>query len=59
MKGWKTVTFGVLLGLIAVFSNTDMQAWISQYVPEIGGLIGTAIIILRALTTSTVFKKGA
>lgn len=57
MKGFKTVIFGLALALIAVFSNAEMQAFIAENIPAVGGSIGTIVIILRALTTSTIFKK--
>lgn len=57
MKGLRTVVLGILIALISVFSNADMQAFISEHIPAIGGSIGTAVIVLRAITTSSIFKK--
>ena len=59
IKGWKTVAFGVLLAVLAIFSSPDMQAWAAQYIPELGVGAGTIIIILRALTSSPIFKREA
>ena len=58
MKGWKTVALGILIAVLAALSDADMQAWVSQNLPWVGGGVGTAIIILRALTTSAIFEKG-
>ena len=57
VKGFKTVVFGVLIGATAVFSNADMQAFFAEYLEWIGGMTGTAIVILRALTASPIFMK--
>jgi len=57
MKGFKTVIFGVLLGLIAVFSNAEMQTFIGENIPSIGGALGTIVIVLRAVTGSSMFHK--
>ena len=55
MKGYKTIAFGLMLGLLSVFSNAEMQSFIAEYLPEVGGSIATIVVILRALTTSSVF----
>ena len=56
-KGWKTIIFGVLVGATAALSSPEMQAFIADNIPEVGTGIGTAIVILRALTTSAIFKQ--
>lgn len=56
MKGWKTVAFGVLLAGVAILSNADMQAFISQHIPAIGGSLGVIVIALRAVTNTDIFK---
>ncbi len=55
MKGYKTITFGILLALLSIFSNPDMQAWAAEHIPQLGGGIGTIVVILRALTASPIF----
>ncbi len=57
MKGWKTVALGVLIADLSVFSSADMQAWFGANLPVVGGAVGTIIVILRALTTSPIFRK--
>lgn len=57
MKGMKTVVFGLFIAALSVLSNADMQAWFAEYLPWVGGMTGTAIIILRAITNSPIFKK--
>jgi hypothetical protein len=57
MKGFKTFAFGALIVLISILSNAEMQTFFAEHLPKVGGLTGTAIIILRALTTSAIFKK--
>ena len=56
MNGFKTVIFGAALALIAVFSSVEMQAFIAAHIPSIGGIIGTAVVVLRAVTNSGIFK---
>ena len=55
-SGYKTVVFGVLLALIAIFSSPDMQAYFADNLPWVGSLVGTIIVVLRAITTSSIFK---
>lgn len=55
-SGFKTVAFGVLIALIAIFSNPEMQAFFAANVPWIGTLVGTIVVILRAVTNSGIFK---
>jgi len=55
--GYKTVIFGVLLAAISVFSNTEMQGWIMENFEAVGGLTGVIVIVLRAITSSAIFKK--
>jgi len=57
VKGFKTILFGVLVAAISVLSNPEMQAFVAEHLPEVGGMIGTAIVVLRAVTTSAIFKK--
>lgn len=56
MKGFKTIAFGLALGLVSLLSNPEMQAFIAQHIPSIGGSIGGMIIFLRFITTSPIFK---
>jgi hypothetical protein len=56
-KGFKTVAFGVLLAALAVFSNAEMQQFVAEHLPEVGGFVGTIVVILRALTNSPIGKK--
>ena len=55
-SGFKTVAFGVLVALIAIFSSPDMQAFFAENLPWVGSLVGTAVVILRAVTNSSIFK---
>lgn len=57
MKGFKTVIFGILIAAISVFSNADMQAYFAENLPAVGTMTGTIVIVLRALTTSSIFKQ--
>ena len=59
MKGWKTIAFGILVAVLGALSSADMQTWIIENFEWASGGLGTAIIILRTLTTSPIFKKGA
>jgi hypothetical protein len=57
MKGFKTFAFGVLIAATAVLSSPEVQAFVGEHLPEVGAAVGTAIVILRALTNSPIFKK--
>lgn len=56
-KGFKTVVFGAAIGLIALFSSPEVQAFIAQHIPAIGGTVGGLVIVLRAITSSAIFKS--
>ena len=56
MKGFKTIAYGLLIAGIAIFSNGEMQEYFALHIPTIGGLLGTGVIVLRALTSSAIFK---
>jgi len=57
MRGFKTVAFGVLLAATSILSNQEMALFISEHLPSVGGAIGTIIVVLRAITSSSIFKK--
>ncbi len=59
-SGYKTVIFGGLVALTAVFSSPEMQTYFAENLPWVGGLVGTAVVVLRAITSSSIFKgKGS
>lgn len=57
MKGFKTVIFGVLLALISILSNAEMTAFFAEHLPVVGSAVGAVVVILRAITSSPIFKK--
>ena len=57
MKGWKTIVYGILIAISSIASGADMQQFVADHLPAVGGLMGTAVIILRVLTTSAIFTK--
>lgn len=57
MKGWKTITFSVLLALISIFSSDELRQHIGEHLEWYGPFTATAVAILRALTTSPIFKQ--
>ena len=57
LKGFKTVAFGAILALLAIFSDPDMQAWVAENIPAVGSVISVIIVTLRALTSSSIFKR--
>ena len=54
--GWKTVAFGAALALISVLSSPEVQAFVGQHLPWVGGITGTLVVVLRAITNSPIFK---
>ena len=57
MKGLKTTAFGVLTALLSLLSTPEMAAWVAEYLPFVGTALGVAIVWLRYLTNSPIFKK--
>lgn len=67
MKGWKTVTFNVVMALIAVVYAMNPDAEKPSVEQVQGGIdaaeggfvaaLSVGNIILRAITTSPIFKK--
>lgn len=57
LSGYKTVVYGIALMLISILSNPAMAEFVAEHLPWVGGSAGAIVIILRAITTSTVFKK--
>jgi len=57
MKGWKTLAVAVLLGLITALSNPELQQYVAENLVWLGPILATVIAVLRALTTSPIFKK--
>ena len=57
ITGYKTFGMAVILGLITALSSAEMQVFIAENVTWLGPVLGTVIILLRALTTTPIFKK--
>lgn len=57
MKGFKTVVFGILVGLTGLLSSPEFQTFVAEHLKVIGPLLGGAIVVLRALTKSSIFNK--
>lgn len=57
MKKSKTILFGVLVILGAIFADPESKAFIMEHFPSIGGAIGGIIIVLRVVTNSPLFNK--
>lgn len=57
MKGFKTVILGVATIALAVLSDDAAKQLIMDNFAVAGSGLGLAIIVLRAVTTSPIFKK--
>ena len=57
MKGFKTIIYGVLIALIAVLGDDSVKLFVSENFAAVGGLLGTGVVVLRAVTNSAMFKK--
>lgn len=57
IKGWRTTAYGVLIGVIGAFSTPEMTAFIAEHLGWLSSIIGGGIVVLRALTTSAIFKS--
>ncbi len=58
-SGFKTVAYGVAIALISVLSSSEVAAFVAENLPVVGGLLGTGVVILRAITGSSIFKPKA
>ncbi len=58
IKGFKTFVFGAALIVLAVLGDADVQAFLADRIEWFAGLTGTLIIVLRAFTSSPMFKGG-
>lgn len=56
IKGWKTVVFALAVGLTGALSTPEVQFWIAANMVWAGPMLGTAIVVLRAFTSSPIFK---
>jgi hypothetical protein len=57
MQGWKTLIFGIATALLGVLQSTEITNIVAQYPGGVTTGIGVAVIILRFVTTSTIFKQ--
>jgi hypothetical protein len=56
IKGFKTLAFAVAIGLASALSTPEVQFWVAANMTWAGPALGTAIVVLRAFTTSPIFK---
>ena len=57
IKGYKTLAMAIILGLITALSSAEMQQYVATNLTWLGPILGTGIVMLRALTTTPIFKK--
>lgn len=57
MQGFKTVAYGIAVGLIGFFSTPEMTQFIAEHFAWATTAVGTGIAILRVFTSSPIFKK--
>lgn len=57
MKGFKMVAYGIILVLLSVFSSEEMRQFFAEHLPWIGSSAGAIVIVLRAITSTPIFKK--
>ena len=56
-KGFKTIVYGAALILGSALANPEVVEWVTEHFAITGGAIGTGVIILRAITSSPIFRK--
>lgn len=56
MKGFKTFGFGTLLIVLGGIESSGFTDFIAQNAGAYSGLVGVAVVVLRALTTTSMFK---
>lgn len=59
LKGWKTIVYAGAVFLTGALSSPEMTAWIADNLPMASGAVALGIVILRAITTSPIFKPSA
>lgn len=57
MKGFKTVAYGLLLALGSILASPEVSEHVGSHLGWYGSLAGTLVVVLRALTSSPIFKK--
>ncbi len=57
MKGFKTVVYGVLIALLAIFGDETVQQFVNENFQAVGVFLGTGVILLRTITSSPIFKQ--
>lgn len=55
MKGLKTILYGIAIMALSAFSDQAVADFVAEHLPWVGGGLGLGVIILRAITTSSVF----
>jgi len=57
MKGFKTILYGLLIAVTAVLADESVKAFVLENFEAIGASLGAGVMILRAITSSPIFKK--
>jgi hypothetical protein len=57
MKGFKTIAFGILIAVTALLADETTKQFILENFGLTGSFVGGAVVTLRAITTSPIFKK--
>ena len=57
MKGWKTLAVGIATAILGILEGQHITSWVAQYPGTFATVIGVAMIILRFVTTSPIFKE--
>jgi len=57
MKGFRSFGFGASVLLLAGLESAEFTTFISDNSGIFGALVGVGIMVLRAFTTSKIFKK--
>ncbi len=57
IKGFKTVAFGVMTAALSLLSGPEFAAWVGENLPWVGGALGAAVVWLRYLTSSPMFRR--
>jgi hypothetical protein len=57
MQGFKTFAFGITLVLLGGLQSQEFTDFVAQHPGGFSSAVGTIIIVLRFLTTTSIFKK--
>lgn len=57
LSGYKTVVFAALVAVTGFLASPEFTQWVAENLPGVSIGLSTAIVLLRAVTSSPIFTK--